>query len=339
MKRNARKSRGFTLIELLVVIAIIAILIALLLPAVQQAREAARRTQCKNNLKQIALAMHNYHDVYNTMPPGYINDYARYSPTGSGAATIDGHFGTEENRATWAWSAFLLPFIDQAPAFEALGVNTRRAEFAIDDPAGLKIITTPMSAFRCPSDGGPEVTTNNRQVNGATTTNLKPALNNYVVSAIGRHPNSSGVVATGVSNRKNLSHNGIFQGDSKRRFRDITDGSSNTLLLGERAWKYSNGSGQTTPRAALLYVMGGETDSNSHCTGYGCNYGDATATTGRGINLDNNGHARVSYSSLHTGGAQFALADGSVRFISENLDIITYGNLGDYDDGQVLGEF
>ena len=134
-----RKRKGFTLIELLVVIAIIAILVALLLPAVQQAREAARRTQCKNNLKQLGLAFHNYHDVHRTFPPGWINDHTRWQTTGG--ASVNSHHGNAEDDAQWAWSVFLMPFIDQAPAFNTLGVNDQRADAAVETA-----LTTPGGA-------------------------------------------------------------------------------------------------------------------------------------------------------------------------------------------------
>ena len=152
-----KRRRGFTLIELLVVIAIIAILIALLLPAVQQAREAARRTQCKNNLKQLGLAMHNYHDVHRAFPMGWVNDFSSRSPTENGSDTIDGHFGATDDVAQWAWSVYLLPFIDQAPAFESLGVNTLRGSQAITVAASRDIMTSPFPSFRCPSDSGQDI--------------------------------------------------------------------------------------------------------------------------------------------------------------------------------------
>ena len=341
-----RASRGFTLIELLVVIAIIAILIALLLPAVQQAREAARRTQCKNNMKQIGLAMHNYHDVYLAFPPGWINDYARYANSagaGTGNANVrDGHYGAIEQRAQWAWSAFILPYIDQAPAFNTLGVSDRRAEFAVDNTAAQTVLTTPMPAFRCPSDTGPAVTNNQRDVNGATATQVKVAVSNYLASNRGDHPSGTGAIGTSVMNRKLQGELGLFFGDSKIRIRDITDGTTNTLMGGERAWEYRTGdpaTALTTARAGILFVARGETDGNADCNGINCGYADAVATTGQGMNNSNNGPARAGYSSRHEGGAQFILGDGSVRFISENVDIITFGNLGDRDDGNVIGEF
>ncbi|MFM7832361.1 MAG: DUF1559 domain-containing protein, partial [Planctomycetaceae bacterium] len=120
------RSRGFTLIELLVVIAIIAILVALLLPAVQQAREAARRTQCKNNLKQIGLAFHNYHDVFNTFPPGYI------SPIANG--------NTSSEVGVYSWGSFILPQLEQVNAFQALGVGNVPLQVNAANASNLRIL-------------------------------------------------------------------------------------------------------------------------------------------------------------------------------------------------------
>src|SRR5690606_14630414 len=130
------------------VIAIIAILIALLLPAVQQAREAARRTQCKNNMKQIGLAMHNYHDVYNTFPPGYITR----TPCDS-AAVWDGCNAGE--LGLYSWGAFILPYIDQAPLFNLLNVGDVTLEQNLANPTTRQALQQPMPGFQCPSDPGP----------------------------------------------------------------------------------------------------------------------------------------------------------------------------------------
>ncbi len=132
---RTRRTRGFTLIELLVVIAIIAILIALLLPAVQQAREAARRTQCKNNLKQIGIAMHNYHDVFNVLPPGYISRFPN--------TIVSGEVGL------YSWGAFILPQVEQTTCTIPLNVGNVRLEQNLGTAAGLLALQTPLPAFRC----------------------------------------------------------------------------------------------------------------------------------------------------------------------------------------------
>jgi prepilin-type N-terminal cleavage/methylation domain-containing protein len=129
--RRSCVSRGFTLIELLVVIAVIAVLIALLLPAVQQAREAARRSQCKNNLKQLALALHNYHDVHNSLPPGWIEDPAI----------------TGQEDGIWAWSAFLLPMLEQTALHQQLNVGNAKVAQVYD--ANRTELQTGPGVFRC----------------------------------------------------------------------------------------------------------------------------------------------------------------------------------------------
>ena len=333
-----RKRKGFTLIELLVVIAIIAILVALLLPAVQQAREAARRTQCKNNLKQLGLAFHNYHDVHRTFPPGWINDHSLARNAADN--NVNAHHGNDENGAQWAWSVFLMPFIDQAPAFNTLGVNDQRADAAVETalttPGGAigLVLTSPMAAFRCPSDTAPDVNSEgNRVVDGTTMNGLNVTTSNYVASNRGQLGGG-----TGVTNRRSeVNTLGMFYGDSKIRVRDVTDGTSNTLMAGERAWRYQGGSGFIQANAALLFVAGGET--SSQCLEDSCSFTDAIATTGRGINIDDTNVSQGSYNSLHTGGAQFVLADGAVRFISENVDLDILANLGNPNDGNVIGEY
>jgi prepilin-type N-terminal cleavage/methylation domain-containing protein len=146
-----RRPRGFTLIELLVVIAIIAILVALLLPAVQQAREAARRSQCKSNLKQLGVALHNYHDVHSVFPPGCVNQ------EGDTANPDD------RDRLNWTWPVYLMPYMDQAPLYEQLNPGPTRATAAVSDPAKRAVMQQPLAAFRCPSDVGPATNTEDKR--------------------------------------------------------------------------------------------------------------------------------------------------------------------------------
>src|SRR4051812_46688665 len=131
--RQRRQIRGFTLVELLVVIAIIALLVALLLPAVQQAREAARRTQCRNNLKQVGLALHNYHDTNSTLPPGWVG-------VTSGQSDVNGING-------WSWAARVLPQLDQSPLFNSINFN-----FQVGAASNLVPRTTGLAVYRCASD-------------------------------------------------------------------------------------------------------------------------------------------------------------------------------------------
>ena len=320
MLKRRNHSRGFTLIELLVVIAIIAILVALLLPAVQQAREAARRTQCKNNLKQIGLALHNYHDVHRVFPAlSYDNE-------------LDG--GAEDTHASWGWAVFLMPFIDQAPLYSQLGPGVPdRLHDAVSNPTKLALMQNPYAAFRCPSDPGPDLN-NEHDVNdgtgGSSAEDL--ATSNYVGSndheQIERQ-DPTGFFVPGTNGGNNTI--------PRTRIRDITDGTSNTIAVGERAWVRQG----RILRAAVVFGHNGNA-LNTTLDGY-----VQVAGSGKvAINADVN-DGRQGFSSLHEGGAQFTLADGSVRFISENVDHTVGGgtpdslfeNLIAVNDGNVIGEY
>ncbi|MEZ5952039.1 MAG: DUF1559 domain-containing protein [Planctomycetaceae bacterium] len=150
------RSYAFTLIELLVVIAIIAILVALLLPAVQQAREAARRSSCKNNLKQIGLALHNYHDTYNTFPMGISHHKAGCALD---AGDADGMYVAfwDERFGSWTWQAMLMPMLEQGTTYDQVGVGVREAHAALLDATRRGILATPVPSLNCPSDNGPAV--------------------------------------------------------------------------------------------------------------------------------------------------------------------------------------
>ncbi|MEP3479714.1 MAG: DUF1559 domain-containing protein [Fuerstiella sp.] len=312
MRVEKSRSRGFTLIELLVVIAIIAILVALLLPAVQQAREAARRTQCKNNMKQIGLALHNYHDVNLTFPPGFVVTPAAINPN-------DNH---------WTWGAMILPYIEQGALFNTLAVGTQTPSQALDN--NLDAAQTPLSAFRCPSATGPDLNTDGQRMIQDSDGNFRPvALSNYI------GVNSSGELRPLAANV-----DGIFYTNSKTRIRDVTDGTSNTICVGERASLLQG----TNLRGAVVFMQRQAIGGND-------NTGVVYATgSGRQPLNSTTGNAARGFSSNHTGGAQFLLTDGSVRFISENIDHTpaigidpevnsTYERLLAIADGQVIGEF
>jgi prepilin-type N-terminal cleavage/methylation domain-containing protein/prepilin-type processing-associated H-X9-DG protein len=327
-----RRERGFTLIELLVVIAIIAILVALLLPAVQQAREAARRTQCKSNLKQLGLALHNYHDQANTLPPGWI--------AGQGGPT------------RWGWGTFVLPQLDQAPLYNSLS-SVMGMDVAGNSAIGFNAVMstlpqpgplqTPLEVFRCASDvGSPVVET--------------PLANGYMImmppmavtTRYGRS-NYAGVMGADIDWMMLMPmarSEGAFGANSRRRFRDFTDGMSNSFLVGERG----------SPGASNGMYTGGDT----FWSGVGC----ASMPQGVALHLgdcamDHKLNLKVAtpptdmsvtpysgFGSFHTGGAHFLMGDGSVRFISENIATgmpgmagSTYQNLAAIRDNQVLGEF
>jgi prepilin-type N-terminal cleavage/methylation domain-containing protein len=334
-----RKRFGFTLIELLVVIAIIAILIALLLPAVQQAREAARRTQCKNNLKQLGLAMHNYLDVTKMFPPGYVQTTAVV---------------TEGN---WQWGSYLLPYIDQAPLYSKLNVGNLTVLQNINDTTaggGRAMLQTALEAFRCPSDTAPRLNSGpppgpslplattpetGYQINGVSM-----ATSNYVANNASRslrNDDGAPTAAMGIGYA-----NGVFFRNSSKSIRDITDGTSNTMLVGERAYVVSG----IKIYAAVIYAQRSAdhavgTNEYGMMMGHGCGLQQINSTVATVATSP--ADFRRNYSSMHEGGAQFLLGDGAVRFISENVDHDVSNNrvdstmerLMDRGDGQPIGEF
>ncbi len=331
------RKRGFTLIELLVVIAIIAILIALLLPAVQQAREAARRTQCKNNLKQIGLGLHNYHDIYNTLPIGAVGSAA-------------GGWGT-------SWYIRILPQIDQAPLYSRITFSgthhgwTHPAGGVEGAANGVALAGANISWAICPSspllskrDTGGAVTTITQYhgISGATTGN------GYTCPAANQATSSGGII-TGTGT--------LVMGRSIG-FKDMTDGTTNVMVVGEASnfiWTALQSAGGTkTVQVNGEHGMLMGTPHNSTVEGCaGCNHErvfnlttvryapnapaiDANAAwPGVGGNFGPNN----PLSSAHTGGVQVLLGDGSARFISDNIDMFTLRLLSVRNDGQVLGEF
>jgi len=343
---SGRKSRGFTLIELLVVIAIIAILIALLLPAVQQAREAARRTQCKNNLKQIGLAMHNYHDVHNTFPPGYItNKPCNTAAVWSGCN--DGEVGL------YAWGAFILPYIEQNALYTQLNVGNVSLQQNLANPVTALSLQQGMPGFQCPSDPGPALNdfvsaTNNYNFSVTDGTNaIRIARSNYMMMA-----NAWDSTTPPVYPIQYGPAYGVGFANSKINFRDITDGTSNTILVGERAYVY-----KSRNKVGAGNVIGFSGSNNTQGSSWG-RKGNGMAVLGltyNGINAVVGGEHDVrGYSSNHVGGAQFLFCDGSVHFLSENIDYAkgsvsvanykalattVYQKLALRDDGFVVGEY
>lgn len=361
--RTVRRRPGFTLIELLVVIAIIAILVSLLLPAVQQAREAARRTQCKNNLKQLGLALHNYHDVYN-----------RFCSRQTGSGTISS--GGMRARASGFFA--LLPYLEQKNLYETM-VSEQAAPWA-----NLASNNSKLSALMCPSDTG------ERQPAGGGPRGLL----SYAMCSGDAVEKSVSSAAERTSNAPNLPipNRGMFGRMVCYRMRDVTDGTSNTIAFAERQRPNDvRGMGMPAVEAAgdenafapltcaayfdgRRYVPSAAMFTQDTSPGYRwadgaaffnavstilppnsatCLLGDAAWQSGGG----HYGPGLWTSTSEHTGGVQVCLADGSVRFVSENIDtgnlslnaprrtdsgpspFGVWGALGTRSGGEVISEF
>ena len=331
------KRRGFTLIELLVVIAIIAVLIALLLPAVQQAREAARRTQCKNNLKQMGLALHNYHDVYNFFPNGNV-------PTQVGGYGL-------------SWYNRILPYVDQAPLYNQLtfvgvhpgwawtdGSNAAGAQNGLaHQNATLAFAICPSSPLEKKIAAGSYTITNAHYAGIMGATNGNGFVN--PTNRVGSTASPPGTIVTG---------GGIFGPIKAYGFKDITDGSSNLLMVGEASnWGKDAAGNNVNPTSPHGIMMGGASIAIlDACTGCGVDrqfnlttvryppnapavYEDTVNWPGVGYNFGNNN----PMNSAHTGGVQVLMGDGTVRFISNSIDMLTLRLLCTRDDGKTLGEF
>lgn len=359
MTRSKRDRQGFTLIELLVVIAIIAILIALLLPAVQQAREAARRTQCRNNLKQLGVALHNYHETHSTLPAGYYS-YGTNNGTGPGWANIDPT--TWDAAPGWGWGTMILPFIDQTALYSELVID-----LPIWAPANVAPVRSKLSAFLCPTVSGSHesfvVTDDVGTPLPVGSGQIELARSHYVASH-GQEEcwgDRSGSALTAViftdiytgstttvqvnGNTSRVS-DGPFCRNSAVRFRDVTDGLSNTIFLGEHSSKLSEktwvgvipgassrpliSTPDNGPDSAATLTMihigpsGGEQDTFGNPIIHPINF--PTLHVGQMF-------------SEHVGGGHVCLADGSVRFITETIDLFLFAAISSIGEEDEAGDF
>jgi prepilin-type N-terminal cleavage/methylation domain-containing protein/prepilin-type processing-associated H-X9-DG protein len=322
--RRHRRWRGkpaFTLIELLVVIAIIAVLIGLLLPAVQAAREAARRMQCQNNLKQIGLALHGYHDVWQTFPPAYL------------ARPVTGL----ELGAGWAWGTLVLPYLEQRPVYDAANFDFSFGE--VDVRRGLlglfenrTVMRISVSLFLCPSAGGGE---------GPIDLGLGSA---HVFGSPGQYIASAGWMDSTLSPIKGT---GVLYPNSRVAIGDVSDGTSATLLIGERsrnladaAWSGVFGShAEPAPLCTklgwpvrscvgLMFLLMGRTGPSSDIVSGSIPVGNTPNHPGAGPD---------AFWSRHPGGCQFLLCDGSVRFLKQTLTPQVFLALASRAGGEVIG--
>ena len=300
---------GFTLVELLVVIAIIGILIALLLPAVQAAREAARRLSCRNNVKQLALSLHNYESTYKKFPFGW-------------------------NTHGTLWSAMILPYIEQANLYHTLEFAENR-NWDANGSANEIALGQVVSSFRCPSmpiaehlnyNGVPQRVPVSYRGNGG----------NEVTS-----DDTSTLVVPGTKSFEMPNLNGVFYGCSGIRFGDISDGTSNTVAIGE---SYTDPDFVKDDQGMDWWMIGSPQADPCDCRGGsgGTEFSEAAGSFYMPLNtqiLNPAAHGRLmelSFGSYHIGGAHFGLCDGSVIFLSDGIDLRIYQHLGARNEGQAV---
>jgi prepilin-type N-terminal cleavage/methylation domain-containing protein len=316
-----RGLKAFTLVELLVVIAIIGVLVSLLLPAVQAAREASRRMNCQNNLKQFGIALMNYHDTYQRMPPAFW----KYTSTAGGT------FGSPG----WGWGALILPRLEQKALFDTLGIETPTL---LDGSAATKIpAQTPLKVFRCPSDTGPKLNANR----------FDYATSNYVC-IFGALYDQANIGAATVAGSVPGAGTGMFSVNSCIRLAEVTDGTSNTATIAEMCYG-PNGIPDATTGGKHVYNgavwAGVPYEPNSTTGSNGSNVSNMLSLCGfaAGSNVKfrkpNTGSSSNAISSVHPNGSQYSICDGSVKWLNSNAD----GKLLDYiadraDGGTVVWE-
>jgi prepilin-type N-terminal cleavage/methylation domain-containing protein/prepilin-type processing-associated H-X9-DG protein len=346
--------RAFTLVELLVVIAIIGVLVALLLPAVQAAREAARRTKCNNNLKQVALALHSYHDTHSVFPPGNFFPAGR-TTTGSTLVSPDAngcYVATTGQRPGAPWSVLILPNVEQKALYDSLDFNI---EFNSYSNLGAQTVNTlrcevPVQVFRCASYGLPPHRWVLPTAVARTDAHYAKFVNNYY-ACMGGGPIMTGVTTTedGCYNPSvpggSIAQfkNGLIGVNTRNSFRHCTDGTSNVVLLGESAYQgiellrgWFNGMRADTtstnqPPGNVAGTAGVPNGGQRH-------YVNFQGVTTSNLNI-HNALNTLYFGSQHPGGCQFAMADGSIHFINENINLALYQRLGAMNDDLPAGGF
>jgi prepilin-type N-terminal cleavage/methylation domain-containing protein len=332
-----RTRKGFTLIELLVVIAIIAVLIGLLVPAVQKVREAANRMSCTNNLKQLGIAIHSYHDTRGAFPPGGASDNAPYG-TGGGWGS--------------SWKVFILPFIEQESIYKAwqFTANSGYTNGTNMSTATPLVHNRTIKTYRCPSSSMPDFYASSNN-NGALQ-----MLTSY--TGIGGSSTDTGVVNNGSYGI--ISAGGALFANSSIRFSDITDGTSNCMIVGEQSKHLTSSTNQPVPGSYTAitsqgphgWTMGVNNSSvgtafnewHFNCTTIRFQINqtgvDGGSASGSGSNgTSHNTGMNIPLSSSHSGGCNIVLGDASVRFIRDSTPLLTLQYLASRADGNVLPDY
>jgi prepilin-type N-terminal cleavage/methylation domain-containing protein/prepilin-type processing-associated H-X9-DG protein len=331
--KNPSLRRGFTLIELLVVIAIIGVLIGLLLPAVQKVREAAARMSCTNNLKQIGLALHSYHDTLKTFPPGYVD--GNTDPN----STPDNDVGPG-----WGWAAFLLPYLEQQNVYNQINFSQ-----AIGTGSNTAISQLPLKVYQCPSDAYLQNFT-------VWPTSIVVAHSSYVgcngweecFNGAGGNP-QPGPGADGLSGLYGPAGRGLFYRNSSTRIAEVTDGLSNTIFVGERSgdhapatWTGAVPGGRcpawmaTQPPAPYSPPPSPAYDNADFDEALCLAHGNATHLPSADFPIFD----PDTFYSMHTGrGANFLFGDGSVHFLTSGINPNTYQALSTIGGGEVSSDW
>lgn len=299
-----KNRKAFTVTELLVVITVILVMIGLLLPAIQSARESARRVQCQNQLKQVIIGLHNYHDSVRVLPPAYPGGFDPY---------------LDDKR--WGWATFLLPFIEQQALYEQLDPARDGLFHVVFNPVKRSLLETPVSTYLCPSDDSGTRADINRDFSGPASAAAGRSAAMFHPNHLGFRAGKSNYVCNfgsfwrpdyGIWSDLELRGDGVMGCNTRVRLTDISDGTSNTLAIGERnyrnhaavwagveAWNQCTSQGVSMVAGTAYYRL----NSPASAYPYTC---DGVGASG--------------FSSSHPGGANFAMCDGAIRFISSDIE-------------------